>query len=201
MSRLVPFQPALRALDTLLGWRDPWLPVERRRDGETRSCWHRCHDGAALIMLVARADELWSDEVLLGLPERTRGRGQSGATILWCRVEGPKQLKRAYAYRPLPNIAVQEGSKRWLIWALDRWLPYFDVEDRNRKLAYHLGAVQRFGSPENFALPAPGSCAREGRTRPAPVVTRRLEPGTFAPDALTRRLKEPPDRDAWRKTG
>jgi len=204
MSRLVPFQPALSALDGVLGWKDPWMPVLRRREDGTRRCWHHCgSDPAALSTLVGRSDELWSDEVLLGLPERQRGKQPCGATALWVRVEGPEQLRRARAFRPLPSIAVQEGSssRRWLIWPSDRWMPYFEVEERNRKLAYALGATQKFGLPEEFWMPAPGSCLRVGRARPQPVVCRRLEPGVFVPDAVTRRLKEPPAKYDWRQTG
>jgi len=200
VSRLVPFQPALRALDTILGWKDPWMPVERLRMDERRRSWHRCGSGRALVSLVQGCDELYSDEILLGLPERERGRMPCGATVLWARVEGPDQLERARKFRPLPTMAVQEGSstRRWLLWAVDRWMPYFEVEERNRKIAYRLGATQKHGLPENFWLPAPGSCLRVGRSRPVPIIVRRLESQVFSPDIVTRRLKQPPERDAWK---
>jgi hypothetical protein len=199
VSRLVPFQPALRAIDTLLGYRDPWMPVERRRVDESKRCWHHSGDGKALVTLVAGCDELHSDEILLGLPERERGKMPCGATILWCRVEGPQQIKRAHQFRPLPSVAVQANGVRWLIWPLRNWLPYFEVEERNRKIAYRLGATQKYGSPEEFWLPAPGSCLRVGRVRPVPVVTRRLEPVAFSPDEVTGGLKEPPAKFDWRQ--
>ena len=200
MSRLVPFQPALRALDLLMGWKDPWMPVRRRRDRSERSCWHHCgSDPGALATLVGRCDELYSDEVLLGLPERERGKFPCGATILWARVEGPQQIKRAHQFRPLPSVAVQVNGVRWLIWPLNVWLPYFDVEERNRKIAYRLGATQKFGVPENFWMPAPGSCLRVDRVRPVPVVCRRLEPQVFSPDVVTGRLKNPPEKFDWRE--
>jgi hypothetical protein len=201
MPSLVPFQPALRALDLLLGYHDPWLPVDRLRGDERRRNWHRCGDGQALVTLVSRADELWSDELHLGLPERRRGAQPCGATALWARIEGPKELKRAHGFRPLPSVAVQANGVRWLIWPLDRWLPYFEVEERNRKIAFRLGATQKYGSPENFWLPAPGSCLRVGRSRPVPVVCRRLQPHVFSPDQVTAGLKEPPAKFDWRQAG
>lgn len=199
MTPLVPLQPVLRAIDTVLGWKDRWMPVERRRDESVKRCWHHCGDGAALATLVTRADELWSDEVHLGLPERERGKLPCGATVLWARIEGKQQLKAAHRFRPLPSIAIQEGARRWLIWPVNTWLPYFEVEERNRKIAYRLGATQKYGLPEEFWLPAPGTCMRVGRSRPVPVVCRRLEPQVFSPDAVTARLKEPPAKDAWRQ--
>ncbi len=199
MPSLVPFQPALRAIDTLLGWKDPWMPVERVRGDGTRRCWHHCGDGQALVTLVSRSDELHSDEVHLGLPERRRGGQPCGATILWARVDGKKQLEAAHRFRPLPSIAVQEGARRWLLWPLNRWLGYFDVEERNRRIAYRLGATQKWGLPESFWLPAPGSSLRLGRARPVPVVCRRLEPVVFSPDEVTRGLKEPPAKYDWRQ--
>jgi hypothetical protein len=201
MPSLVPFQPALRALDLLLGWKDPWLPVDRLRGDESKRAWHRCGDGSALVTLVSRADELWSDELHLGLSERRRGGQPCGATALWARIEGPKELQRAHGFRPLPSVAVQANGVRWLIWPLDRWLGYFDVEERNRKIAYRLGATQKYGVPEEFRLPAPGSCLRVGRSRPVPVVCRRLQPVVFSPDQVTGRLKEPPAKYDWRQAG
>lgn len=201
MARLVPFQQALSALDAIMGWRDRWLPVRRLREDAERPCWHHTGNPRALTTLVARSDELWSDEVLLGVPERERGRGPCGATFLWCRVEGPKEIKRAHQFRPLPSVAVQANGVRFLIWPLKTWLPYFDVEERNRKIAYRLGATQKYGTPENLWMPAPGSCLRVGRARPVPVVCRRLEAVAFKPDQVTGRLKDPPERYDWRKTG
>lgn len=192
---IVPFQNALSALDLLTGWNARWMPFERRRDGESRAGWHRTGSPRALVSLVQRCDELYSDEVILRLPEFRRWGGPMGATILWVRIEGDKQLERARKFRPLPTMAVAEGSssRRWLIWALDRYLPYFEVEERNRKIAYRIGAVQKHGLPEGFKLPAPGTVLRVDRARPVPVVCRRLEPVVFDPDAITKRLKSPPE--------
>ena len=201
MTPLVPLQPVLRAIDHVLGWHDRWLPVDRVREDGTRRCWHHTGDGQALVTLVTRCDELYSDEIHLGLPEANRGGGPMGATFLWARIDGKQQLQRAHRFRPLPSIAVGHNGTRWLIWPVNQWLPYFDVEERNRKIAYRLGATQKFGLPEEFRLPAPGSCLRVGRARPVPVVCRRLEPVVFSPDQVTKRLKDPPAKYDWRQAG
>lgn len=192
---IVPFQNALSALDLLAGWKDRMMPVERVRMDGRRSCWHVCGSPRALVGLVQRCDELYSDEITLRLPEPRRWGGPMGATILWVRVEGDKQLEHARKFRPLPTMAVAEGSssRRWLIWAVDRYLPYFEVDERNRKIAYRIGAVQKHGLPEGLRLPAPGSCVRMERARPVPVVCRRLVPVVFDPDAVTRGLRSPPE--------
>lgn len=188
------FSEALAALDTLMGYHDRWMRTEFRREGRTAIFYHRCGNPQALVRLVQRSDELYSDEIVLRLPEHLRWKGQMGGTVLWCRVEGTDQLRRARAFRPLPTLVLQEGSssRRLLMWGLRTWIPYFDVEDRNRKIAYRLRAVQRFGSPENLVVPAPGTCLRVGRTRPVPIVVSRLTTDVYEPDQITRLLKEPP---------
>jgi hypothetical protein len=146
-------------------------------------------------------DEMpWSDEICLGLPQMRRWNdGIHCSTVLWVKVEGSDQIARAARFRPLPTVAIQEGSssRRWLLWLLERPVDYFQVRDRNRRLAYHLRAVQKAGSPDNAWFPAPGSFLRYGRSRPAPVVCSRLTTASFEPDAITSRLREPPPADAW----
>jgi hypothetical protein len=145
MPSLVPFQPALRALDLLLGYHDPWLPVDRLRGDERRRNWHRCGDGTALVTLVSRADELWSDELHLGLSERRRGGQPCGATALWARIEGPKELQRAHGRGIKPKdllgipwmVAFALRADGWylrsdIIWAKPNPMPE-SVTDRPTK--------------------------------------------------------------------
>lgn len=195
---IVRYQDALCALDLLLGWRDPWIPLSRAYAGRggavRRPCWHHAGSPRALVELVRLSDELQSAEVHIGCAEPRRGGGPMGAPVLWVRVEGPEQLKRARRFRPLPTMAVQEGSstRRWLLWGLREWLPYFDVEQMNKRIAYRLGAVQKHGSPERLWLPAPGSVLSVDRGRPVPVVCRRLVPAVFTARQVAGRLKDPP---------
>jgi hypothetical protein len=198
------FQEALRALDLLMGWRVPWaswMPVEGRREGRTALWWHKTGDGRVLAESVQRCDELYSDEIVLRLPEPVRfNGGPVGASILWCRIEGTDQLKRARAFRPLPTMVIQEGSssRRLLIWALREWADYFLVEQMNKRIAYRLRAVQKWGRPERLEVPCPGTCLRVGRSRPIPVVVGRLTTDVYTAKAVAGRLREPPpQRMPW----
>lgn len=192
------FSEALRALDLLMGWRDPWMPIDY---GGDRRTWHRCGDPSGLARLIQAWDERWSEEMLLGLPwARMSSGGPCGATILWARVEGKDQTQRAHRFRPLPTMVIREGasSRRLLMWALDEWRDYFDVEKANKRIAYRLRSKQCDGLPERLRVPAPGTCLRVGRTRPVPVVVARLEPVFFSINAVAGRLKDPPpQRMPW----
>lgn len=195
---------ALEAFDWMAGWAGGWMPVERRRDaGHARMWWHHCgqaDSGRVLAETVRGLDERWSPEIRLGLPQSRRWNGGVGAvTVLWAVVEGSDQVARAQRFRPRPSMVVRAGvgSRRWLLWALDRPAGYFDVQAANRRLAYALHATQKHGDPDGLSLPAPGSCLRVGRARPVPVVVSRLSVETFALRAVVGRLKEPPPRDAW----
>jgi hypothetical protein len=195
---------ALRALEHTIGWRGGWVPVYRYR-GErptARMLWHHAGMPGSAVGLerAVRLSDEHSDEILIGLPQARRwNEGVAGATVLWARIEGSDQLKRARSFRPLPSIVVQEGasSRRWLIWALSEWADYRDLQDANRRVAYNLGAVQKYGDPDGFLVPAPGTCLRVGRSRPVPVVCGRLSPATYTLKQVAGRLKEPPAKDAW----
>jgi hypothetical protein len=196
---------ALRALEFMAGWSGGWMPVYRYRDGVrgARMLWHetgRPGSGDALARFVARADERYSDEILIGLPQARRWNGGIGAaTVLWARIEGKDQEARARRFRPLPSLVLQEGasSRRWLVWALRERAGYFEVEAANRKIAYALRAVQKYGDPDAFLVPAPGSCLRVDRGRPVPIVCGRLSDADYTVAGVVGRLKEPPAKDAW----
>lgn len=202
----MPFQTALRALDLYLGHAGGWMPVDRRREGHDKRWWHRpCQpgSGALLAETIRELDARYSDEILLGLPWHDRGAGGTTyATALWCRIEGNDQAKRAARFRPLPSVVVREGvtSRRWLIWPLRSRESYFDVLDANRKIAYRLRAMQKYGNPDLFWLPAPGTCLRIGRARPVPIVVSRLTLDAFDLAQVVGRLKAPPDVKWWERT-
>lgn len=196
------YSEALAAIDWLFGWSGPsFMPVELCSERVT--FWHRCGqpgDGARLARVIRWHDERLDTEIRLGLPEAEPcNGGVSFATALWAVVEGTDQLARARRFKPHPSLVLQagSGSKRWLVWALENRIGYFDVQEMNRKLAYSLRATQKHGDADSAWFPAPGTCLREGRSRPVPVRVARLTTDTFSAESVTGRLKEPPPKDAW----
>jgi hypothetical protein len=69
----------------------------------------------------------------------------------------------------------------------------------NKRLAYKFSAVQKWSDPDAVVIPAPGTCLREGRSRPSPVRVSRLTDATFRPAVFEehRFLKDPPDPQQW----
>jgi hypothetical protein len=192
---------AVYALHMMLGWHESYMPVELT-DTRTRY-WHRCGrpgDGARLARVVRWHDEHRDTEIRLGIPHLTpKSGGVHRATVLWAVVDGPDQLARANRFRPRPSLVLKAGfsSRRWLVWALEEPVDYFQLQAANRKLAYCLRATQKFGDADLAWFPAPGTCLREDRTRPVPVVVARLTTDTFHAASVVDRLKEPPPKDAW----
>lgn len=145
-------------------------------------------------------DELHSQEVAFGLPmARVGGGGVARGTVLWARVEGKEQLARARKLRPYPSIVLQEGAstRRLLLWALERMVPYDHLVRANRRLAYACGATQKWGDPDVLRVPIPGTFLRVDRSRPVAVMVSRLEPAFYDVRQVVGRLKEPPPADAW----
>jgi hypothetical protein len=192
---------ALYAIDLMLGWHHHHMPVELTAD-RTRF-WHRCGhagDGARLARVVRWHDERADTEIRLGIPQaKPNAGGVHGATVLWCVVDGNDQLARARRFRPRPSLVLKAGfsSRRWLVWALEEPVDYFALQAANRKLAYSLRAVQKYGDADLAWFPAPGTCLREDRARPVPVVVARLTTDTFHAASVVGRLKEPPPKDSW----
>jgi hypothetical protein len=201
----VPARDALQALETILGYAGGWMPVERRRDRVVKRGWH--HAGVPgsprrFADHVLTQDQRWSAEVAFGLPERVRWNGgASRSTVLWVLVSGSDQVARAAKLRPMPTVAIREGSssRRWLIWMLERPVFALEAEQRNRRIAYCCGSTQKFGRVDMAQFPCPGTFLREGRTRPLPVTCSRLSTASYEPDEVTGRLKEPPDPAAWKE--
>ncbi len=192
---------ALRALEFIIGWGGGHIPVTRRGDeGPDRLWWHEAGSPGRLADAVRAFDERHDVEVLLGLPQLRRWNGGVGsATVLWARIEGGDQEKRARALRPLPSMVLQEGgsTRRWLIWSLREQASYYAVQDANRRIAYALRATQKYGDPDAFRVPAPGSCLRVDRSRPVPVVCSRLTMADYTVQQVVGRLKDPPELKPW----
>lgn len=193
------FDHAAQALLTISAYWGSWMPVRCASWPHTEHCWRRGprDDLAGLIRWL---DEQYSDEIRLGVPqERIDNGGVGRCSMLWAHVTGHDQLDRAQRFRPRPTLVIAEGTStaRWLIWWLDKPMNYFDVVAANRKVAYALHARQKDGDPDMAWIPAPGSCLRDGRSRPAPVRVSRLTTASFELPAVVGRLREPPDRFAW----
>lgn len=195
------FDIAAQALLLMSAFWGGWLPIRLGSWGQFEMCWRR-GPSQDLAGLVRYLDEHHADTIELGIPreripKRPEEDGVGRCSILWTRVAGTDQLERARRFRPLPSMVLQEGtsSRRWLIWSLDRPVGYFDAVERNRRLAYAFGAVQKFGNPDEAWLAAPGTCVRSG-SRPVPVRVTRLSTDSYGPQ-ITDRLKEPPDKLAW----
>jgi hypothetical protein len=170
-------------------WRQTWRPG--------LASW-RCD----IAGLVRELDEEHDDEVLLGIPwSHPRAGGVARTSVLWARVEGTQQVTWARKFRPLPTMILQEGSstRRTLLWALEETVPWATALKQNKRLAYRFGAVQKWADPDVMVFAAPGTCLREGRSRPVPVRVSRLTDATFplATFAEHRWLKDPPDASAW----
>jgi hypothetical protein len=193
---------AIEAIWTMIGWAGGYVPVWRR--GDQAVTWHDTRLSAHIIAaMVQGADERRSEQIAFGLPHsRPFNGGCHQATVLWCFISGSDQLRRARAFRPLPSLVLQEGSgsRRLLLWSLRETADYYAAESANRKIAYALHAVQKHSDPDALRIPAPGTCLREGRVKPTPVVVARLTTADYTARAVTEGLREPPPKDAWRET-
>jgi hypothetical protein len=195
-----PVYEALEALGVIVGYAGGWMPVYRTREGRVRVFWRESRR-PGLGSTIRALDEAYGDQITLGLPEARRFNGGVGScTVLWSRVQGPDQLRRANAFRPRPTMVLADGrSSRLCLWWLERPVSYFVARDANRKIAYCLRAVQKWGDPDALRIPCPGSCVTEGRARPLMVRVSRLTTASFVPDMVVGRLREPPPKDAWRE--
>ena len=202
MTRRLPpatFDEALQAFLCISAWWGGYVPIRLASWGPHEVIW-RQGPAQDLTGIVRFLDEEFTDEIHLGVPEMEPWSGGVGfASMLWAVVEGTDQLARARRFRPLPSLVLQAGSgtRRWLIWALEERVGYYELQDANRKLAYHLRATQRHGDADRAWFPAPGTCLREGRSRPVPVRVARLTTDAFRAESVVGRLKEPPAKDAW----
>lgn len=202
--KLVPAAEALAGLEFTVGAAGGWAPLRFETEERRGLIWHAAGGPGSigsLQRMVLNAEQRWSEEVTMGLPlvERWR-REPTWATVLWARVEGGSQLARARAFRPLPAIALQEGSstRRVLLWPLRERITATRAETMNKRIAYALGARQRDGRMD-VTFPMPGTFLRVGRGRPTPVVCVRLEDGWWTAEQVAGRLKDPPPPHDWRE--
>jgi hypothetical protein len=196
-----PAGEALTALQFFVGWSGGWIPIERLRERETKRFWRRAL-APGLPALVQDLDARYSDEIRFGLPQARRFNGGVGAaTILWARVETGEQYENAKILRPLPSLVLREGGtlKRLLIWGLEEQLPWPQVVQANKRLAYRLGTKQADADPDRLWIPAPGTCLRVGRSRPVPVVCALLSTVTYTRDGVVGFLKDPPESNWWER--
>jgi hypothetical protein len=193
---------ALRAWQFYTGWWGGHAPLRCAHWNEADLVWRQWPKDHAAV--ARHLDEHEDVEIRLGLPWTTiGGGGVSQASVLWAVIEGAKQVDYAKRFRPLPTFAIAEGagSRRTLFWALDRPAGYFEVVEANKRLAYRFGAVQKWADPDLLWVPAPGTCLREDRARPAAVRMSRLTTSVYSLTNVTRGLKAPPENKYWeRKT-
>lgn len=125
----------------------------------------------------------------------------SQSSALWARVEGTKQWRALLAFRPAPTIILREGasSRADAIWGLDRALSPDWARKGSERLAYALRASRKFADPDTAVIHPPGSCLRDGRTHPVPVVVHSCTDEIYSARQVVGRLKEPPDPNAWRE--
>ncbi|HET9596155.1 MAG TPA: hypothetical protein VFP65_11270 [Anaeromyxobacteraceae bacterium] len=165
--------------------------------------------GVELVRRVQTADLEHNEQVLLGLPRLKRAGGVTHGSAFWVVTEGKTQTARLERFWPQPSLVLRAGSssRRWSFWPLNFELRWQGLWRGNRNLAYALGATMKHGDPDGLEFPAPGTCLREGRTRPVPVVVERLDVATFDPLGVIGRrhdgrrwwpvLREAPAPDAW----
>lgn len=200
---MTPHDEAVCAFYCMTARHGGWLELDLRSEAERVTAYHECvtiRDAARLAETVRLAHDR-NFEVAVSLPRPQRGWGTVGsASLLWCRVEGTEQVQRAARFRPLPTMVVREGqsSRRLLMWALDDRLPYERVLDFNRRIAYHLRAVQKHADPDRLMVSMPGTVLHVGRSRPVAVTASRLALGerdcpVFGAEQVAGRLKAPPD--------
>jgi hypothetical protein len=197
------FAEAIHALYCFTTWDGPgWLQLRLRGEDHDTVVQHRCTGPAKLADRVRFFNERFTDEITISLPRPKPQWGTAGpSSILWCRIEGSDQEARARRFKPFPSMVLREGAstRRLLIWALTERLDWTTCVDLNRRLAYHLRAVQKHGDPDTLEIPAPGTCLTVGRSRPVPIVVDRLVPEFYVANRVAGRLRKPPPADAWQK--
>jgi len=202
MTRLpqARFDEALEWLLICSTWSGGYLRVRLGQQPPHHCCYRQWRDRGQfgdLPGLVRALDEEYDDEVLLGLPVNRRGSEHVDTlSVLWARIEGEKQLQFAKKHRPLPSMILQEGTstRRWLIWSLDRPVPWGVALESNRRLAYAFRGVQKHADPDTLWLPAPGTCLRDGRSRPVPVRVSRMTLDSWDAGVVVGGLKSPPEQ-------
>lgn len=203
MTAPVAAGEAVEFIAFVTGWGEGYAPVFF--DGATEPEFHHRLGGRASQRLAERAarwDFQENRQVEIGLPEGTADTGgPRSCSVVWAWVDSADALEQAFAFRQRPSLVLQMGSsnRRLLMWALSRRARCEAIVDANRRIAYHFGAVQKLGLPEALRIPLPGTFLRAGRTRPVPVLVKRMELDDYPLETIVGRLKDPPATDGWRK--
>jgi hypothetical protein len=135
------------------------------------------------------------------VPRPERGHGSAGlAHCLWARTEGAKQLRFLERFKPRPTLVLEEGdsTRRVALWAVNQALPYDWVVRGNKRLAHALRAPKKWAEPE-FMFNPPGSCLRDGRSRPVLIRVAERNDEIYTPKDVVGRLKDAPDPMAWKQ--
>jgi hypothetical protein len=199
-----PFDEALSAYMLMTAWWSGYVPVRLGSWADEEYAWRQGPAGG-LPRLVRDLENRHDDDVLLGLPmNRPNAGGVARVSVLWSVVEGKTQLGWARRFRPLPSLVLQVGggSRRIMYWWLEETVQWAEAVTLNKRLAYKFGAVQKFAHPDLLWVNAPGTSAREGRARPAPVRVARLTTASYQVKTFRahRGLKDPPAQD-WMMGG
>lgn len=193
------FDEALQWLLISSTWWGGHLRVRLGSQPPHQVCYRRWRDPGQfgdLPGLVRQLENDHDDEILLGLPVLQRGHQHADVvSMLWARIEGNKQLAYAKAHRPLPSMILREGTstRRWLLWCLEEKVQWARAAQLNRRLAYRFRAVQRHADPDTLWLPAPGTCARDGRARPVAIRVPRFTLDTYFAGEVAGHLQDPPE--------
>jgi len=190
---------AINQLSWHLGYHgDGELPVfldGRPNPTHRLPCSNLPRTGERLARIAAYNDLQHSSEVAIGLPRIAEFVYQS--TMLWSWISGSVSEKLAKTFAPAPSIVLRIGSSsvRLLLWVLRN--PIVEEEARllNERISYVLKAPRTRCKPEILRCPLPGTFARSGRQRPAPVLLTRLQVvrGLEA-EQVAGGLREPPER-------
>ena len=84
------------------------------------------------------------------------------------------------------------------VWALERPLGWEWTVRANRRLAHRIGGPKRYVEPGHL-IRLPGSCLRDDRLVPLPIVVERLTDGLYTARQVVGNLPDAPDADAWRR--
>lgn len=195
------------------GWHELQWPYPRRealpeaaRARVVRS-FVECADRAGFLDLLgcfAETETEFARECTLSVAPRCakdRSWPCMDPAALWARVEGKRSAALLARFRPGPTLVLQEGSTaRYVaLWASDRPIPWEAAERGNRRIAYALRTVQKFGAPMEARIHPPGTALREGRSRAVPIVVAHHHPDAlYKPAEIAAHLRVPPPPKDWR---
>lgn len=200
----LPARDACEALGLILGCAGGSMPVWL--DGSL-SAGLACDVGDVGVRLWERSsrwDERRSLQVEVGLPVHGHaGRDEVvRSPVLWAWTQSQESLTNASRLKPAPTMVMRFGigASRLLLWSLKKPLGWAQIEPSNRRISYRIRGSGARAAPETLRVPVPGTFLRVGRTVPVPVLLTRLDLGCcYDYLEVVGRLKDAPDKNAWRK--